>query len=1429
MNASMNAANTEITTPANGLPQNSSILDTSKSTLIITARDSIGNLSGNSELFWVELNKEGTCEIGYGSVSCQVLCYPFTEPHVTAKQCESSYYTKGRVTKTSDTALWVIANVVSSGASTYTATYHESVEVSDDYIVTVYVLTNGGLYARYWDNIWFTGDPSVSTIASEINYQWGADAAITTYGTDYISARWEGKISPPYNESYKFYLYADDGSRLWIDKQLIIDGWDECCNESWGAVQLTADLFHDIVVEYKEIRADAYIELRWSSDSISKSIVPSTYLYYQSNIKNSPFDDSPIYISSGNVSYQQTVVNDEAPFQNNIAGVNNSVYVTAKDPFGHVLDTDTAAFNITNLDGTTSTQEWQGSGIYKITFMALTKTTDSGQPFYIQLNNNNILNSPYTVFVEPSSTSPLNSSLHGDGLSAAVAGFSAYFNITVYDIYGNERNSDGDTINVRFYGTAAGHATCEYLLSGKGIYVCSYTLTKTGVYTPEITINGVIYPLNPSNTINVSCGIIHGPTCNILNIESLDTTISAGYPQNFTIQSRDQFANALSTTTDNYVVNISDGTTIINASVSSMGNGQYLVTFVPSTTGSYDVNALLDNTTHILDSPFTIDVIPGGPVASASYVINGTGHQTAQSNIETYFIVQLRDLYGNPLVDDVTTNVFDLAILSCSSTNTTVDCSYYASGKYNCSYTPTQSGSCALHLTISSLAITNSPFVITTSPGQISATYTFAYGIQDGIAGSIQSFVIQAQDSHGNNLTTGGHTFRAKLMDAHSIYPDITGDIIDNTDGSYTVQYVTTIASVYEALAVELIAVGGLLGNYYTDYSFTNLHSIYGENVVDAMVAFDWGHGPPLDNFPASDYFSVQWIGYLYPPYSETYTIYTNIYGGSGIRLYINNDLLIDQFDPLQGEADPFIMIQLTANTFYDIQIAFREETGASKLSLEWESASISRTPIISDYLYYIKNIVSISNLSIASSTTLASACTVTGTGLTTAIAGFDTTFSIIAKDSYGNIQTEAGNEATHFKLYLMDDATNQINGSITGTDGEYTARYTVSNTSQQYTLYITYNGANVASSPYTIVATAGNLSAVQSSAVLSNGRAGESQIFLLYVRDDNGNLIDNAAVSLSVLLTHVLTSSTVTTSDIVDHNTGIYTITYRTTLSGAYTPSISINGTVLSTITPTVNISEAMASPFNSYVKGWASGAVGSLSTSTTIQKTVQLVDIYANIISVPGGYHFYVSLQNATMMVVTQGVITDGLNGTYLVNFTVPSSSGTYYLNVLLASGDIDTADGLTGAYFNNRWLYDVPYNTQIDTNISLNWNDGLITETAKNFVSVRWSGYVQPSYAENYTFWITSDDGSRLYIDNELIFDDFLNNAGTFTGSYTFHTAQLLYPIKIEYRENTGNANITLQWQSASQSQQIIPQSALFSNASHIKSSPFTLTVT
>jgi hypothetical protein len=96
-----------------------------------------------------------------------------------------------------------------------------------------------------------------------------------------------------------------------------------------------------------------------------------------------------------------------------------------------------------------------------------------------------------------------------------------------------------------------------------------------------------------------------------------------------------------------------------------------------------------------------------------------------------------------------------------------------------------------------------------------------------------------------------------------------------------------------------------------------------------------------------------------------------------------------------------------------------------------------------------------------------------------------------------------------------------------------------------------------------------------------------------------------------------------------------------------------------------------------------------------------------------------------------------------------------------------------------------------------------------------AVRWTGFVRPQYSEAYTFTTDSDDGVKLWINGQLVVDDWVIQADTPEQSAPISlTANQLVPIQIEYYENgEGPATMVLQWQSASQSLQVIPPSQFY----------------
>ena len=99
------------------------------------------------------------------------------------------------------------------------------------------------------------------------------------YSSIYI--RFSGYIRPRYSETYSFYAYSDDGVRVWINGQLVIDRWYGQ-SPNWGSpgkIFLEAGELYSIKVEYYEGSGKNRIRLDWASSSQGRQIIPQSQLY----------------------------------------------------------------------------------------------------------------------------------------------------------------------------------------------------------------------------------------------------------------------------------------------------------------------------------------------------------------------------------------------------------------------------------------------------------------------------------------------------------------------------------------------------------------------------------------------------------------------------------------------------------------------------------------------------------------------------------------------------------------------------------------------------------------------------------------------------------------------------------------------------------------------------------------------------------------------------------------------------------------------------------------------------------------------------------------------------------------------------------------------------------------------------------------------
>ena len=123
--------------------------------------------------------------------------------------------------------------------------------------------------------------------------------------------------------------------------------------------------------------------------------------------------------------------------------------------------------------------------------------------------------------------------------------------------------------------------------------------------------------------------------------------------------------------------------------------------------------------------------------------------------------------------------------------------------------------------------------------------------------------------------------------------------------------------------------------------------------------------------------------------------------------------------------------------------------------------------------------------------------------------------------------------------------------------------------------------------------------------------------------------------------------------------------------------------------------------------------------------------------------------------------------------------------------------TVHGLLGEYFPNPTLSGTPQLTRVDEQVNFNFGSGEpAPELPVDNFSVRWTGTVTPPVAGDYVLGMTSDDGSRLFIDDRLVVDNWGTHTAT-TATATVHLDAGPHNVRIEYFDGTGGASASFGW--------------------------------
>ncbi|MGD8903282.1 MAG: PA14 domain-containing protein [Anaerolineae bacterium] len=110
---------------------------------------------------------------------------------------------------------------------------------------------------EYFSGINLTGTPKVRN-DKKIEFDWGSGSPMKGINTDRFSVRWTRKLNFE-AKTYRFSIRVDDGVRLWVDGQLLIDQWNDGSLRTYSAERTMTAGKHNVRVEMYERTGQAAI------------------------------------------------------------------------------------------------------------------------------------------------------------------------------------------------------------------------------------------------------------------------------------------------------------------------------------------------------------------------------------------------------------------------------------------------------------------------------------------------------------------------------------------------------------------------------------------------------------------------------------------------------------------------------------------------------------------------------------------------------------------------------------------------------------------------------------------------------------------------------------------------------------------------------------------------------------------------------------------------------------------------------------------------------------------------------------------------------------------------------------------------------------------------------------------------------------------
>jgi len=141
--------------------------------------------------------------------------------------------------------------------------------------ISGYVAAEPGFIGVYHDGLGLN-HPVFERADGAVDFSWGHGSPDPRLGNDRFSVEWVGILTVPTSGDYEFITASDDGVRLWIDDEQIIDDWNNHgTTENIGRIELTRGEEVVIRLQYYEDGGGAECHLDWKPPGRARETLSS--------------------------------------------------------------------------------------------------------------------------------------------------------------------------------------------------------------------------------------------------------------------------------------------------------------------------------------------------------------------------------------------------------------------------------------------------------------------------------------------------------------------------------------------------------------------------------------------------------------------------------------------------------------------------------------------------------------------------------------------------------------------------------------------------------------------------------------------------------------------------------------------------------------------------------------------------------------------------------------------------------------------------------------------------------------------------------------------------------------------------------------------------------------------------------------------------